>query len=152
MLAQKTRKSRYRSESELWDDDHLSQFQGHGSGFTTEIGEVVFVAFADFLDDAMYPQTFEQACDLTGGFVGEISAAQLLIGKTADEELALQQGAEQIGVLFREEIKALVTMLVLGPGFSQFVQFFHAHLGGRDGRDELEVTMISGGKRFLQSR
>jgi hypothetical protein len=30
---------------------------------------------------------------LTGRFVGEIDA-QLLIGKTADEELALQQGAK----------------------------------------------------------
>jgi hypothetical protein len=59
MLAQKTRKSRL-SESELWDDDHLSQFQSHGSDFTTKVGEVVFVAFADFLDDAMHPQTFEQ--------------------------------------------------------------------------------------------
>jgi hypothetical protein len=41
----------------------------------------------------MYTQTLEEASDLTGGFVGEVDA-QLLVGETADEELALQQGAE----------------------------------------------------------
>jgi len=152
MLAQKTRMSRERRESELWDHNHLSQFQGHGSGFTTEIGEVVFVAFADFLEDAMHAQTFKQTRHLAGGFVGEVLTAQLLIRETADKELALQQGAEQVGVLFREEIEALVTMLVLGPGFSQFVQFFDADLWCGDGRDELKVTPIGGEEQFLQSR
>jgi hypothetical protein len=64
----------------------------------------------------------------------------------------LQQGTEQIGVLFREEIKALVTMLVLGLGFGQFVQFFDADLRGGDGGDELEIALIGSRERFLQSR
>ena len=41
----------------------------------------------------MHTQTYEKACDLAGRFVEEIGA-QLLIGETADEELALYQGEE----------------------------------------------------------
>ena len=71
----------------------------------------------------MHPQPFEQARDLGCGFVGEVLAAQLLIGETANEELTLQQGAKQTGILFGEEIEALVTVLVFNFGFCQFVQF-----------------------------
>ena len=117
MLAQKTRKSRLwnRCKRQLRNDDHLTQLQSHGSGLATEVCEVVFVASADLFDDTMDPQAFEQTSNLTGGFVGKILAAQLLVGETADAKLALQQGTEQTGILFREEIEALVTVVVLMP-------------------------------------
>ena len=94
---------------------------------------------------------------MTSGFISEVFA-QLFVGETADEELALQpcllrgmqEGAKRTGVLFGEEIEALVTMLVLRLGFSQVVQFFHANLRGGDGRDELEVTVIGSGEQFAQ--
>ncbi len=99
----------------------------------------------------MHPQAFEQACYLTGRFAAKV-LPQLLVGETIDEELALQQGAKQNGVLFREEIEALVTMLVFNFGFSQFMQFFHADVRGGDGGDELEVALIGSSERFAQSR
>ena len=98
----------------------------------------------------MRAQAFEQACDLTGGFIGEVLSAQLLVGETTEAELALQQGAKQTGVLFGEEIEALVPVLVLRLGFSQVVQFCHANLWGGDGRDELEVTLIGRTEQFAQ--
>jgi hypothetical protein len=96
MHVQKARKLCQRASgiSEGGNNDHLSQLQGHSSGLAAEVGEVVFVAFADLFDYAMHTQTFEKACDLTGGFVREVFVAQLLIGEPADEELALQQGAK----------------------------------------------------------
>lgn len=95
MLVQKTRKlsQRVSGISEGGNNHHLAQLQAHGSGLASEIGEVVFVAFANLFDYAMHAQTFEKACNLTGRFVGEIGA-QLFVGETADEEFALQQGAK----------------------------------------------------------
>ena len=95
----------------------------------------------------MCAQADEEARHLAGRFVGKV-LPQLLVGKTTDEELALHQGTKQTGILFREEIEALVTAVILGLGFGQAVQFFYAHLRGSDGRDELEVTLISGGEQF----
>jgi len=77
---------------------------------------------------------------------------QLRVGETAEAELAVQQGAKQTGVLFCEEIEALVPMLVLRLGFCQFVQFCYADVRGGDGRDELEITVIGGGEGFAQRR
>ena len=135
MLVQKARKSRLsnRCKCQLWNDYHLTQLQGHGGRLMAEVGEVVFVTSANFLDHAMHAQAFEKACDLTGGFVSEVFVAQLLIGKTADEELALQQGAKQTGILFREEIEALVAVVVLSDSFSQLVKFFNTDLRSCDG-------------------
>jgi hypothetical protein len=92
MLVQKTRKLSCISEG--GNHDHLAQLQSHSSGLAPEVRQVVFVTFANFLDHAMHAQTFEQASDLRCGFVREVLDAQLLVGETADEELALQQGAE----------------------------------------------------------
>src|SRR5512139_428979 len=152
MLVQKTRKSGLgtRCKRQLWDDDYFTQHQGQSGGLASKVGEVVFVAVANLFDDAMYAQTFEQVRDLAGGFVWEVLAAQLLVGETTDAKLALQQGAEQTGILFREEIKALVTMLVFQFGFSQFVQFCYADFGGGDGGDEFEIAPIGSREHFLQ--
>ena len=98
MLVQKT--SKLSIVSDGGDHDHLAQLQSHGSGLAAEVGQVVFVAVAYFLDHAMDSQSFEQASDLRCGFVREVLGAQLLVGETTDEELALQQGAKQTGVLF----------------------------------------------------
>ena len=92
MLVQKARK--LSGISEGGDHDHLAQLQCHGSSLSPEVGQVVFVAFANFLDHAMHTQTFKKASDLRGGFIREILSAQLLVGETTDEELALQQGAK----------------------------------------------------------
>jgi len=98
MLAQKARK--LSGISEGGDHDHLAQLQSHGSGLASEVSQVVFVAFANFFNHAMHTQTFKQAGNLTSGFVREVLRAQLLVGETTDEELALQQGAKQTGILF----------------------------------------------------
>ena len=92
MLVQKARK--LSGISEGGEHDHLAQLHSHGSGLASEVGEVVFVVFANFFDHATHTQAFKKACDLTGGFVREVLGAQLLIGEATKEELALQQGAE----------------------------------------------------------
>ena len=92
MLVQKTRK--LSGISEGGDHYHLAQLQSHSSGLAPEVSQVVFVVFANFFDHAMHTKSFEKACDLTGGFVREVLGAQQLVGETADEELALQQGAK----------------------------------------------------------
>ena len=92
MLVQKARK--LSGISEGGDHDHLAQLQSHSSGLAPEISQVVFVAFANFFDHAVHTQAFEKASDLTGGFGREVLGAQLLVGETTYEELALQQGAK----------------------------------------------------------
>jgi len=92
MLVQKARK--LSGISEGGDHDHLAQLQSHRSGLAAEVSQVVFVAFANFLDHAMHAQTFKKTSDLRGGFIREILSAQLLVRETANEEFALQQGAK----------------------------------------------------------
>ena len=58
MLVQKTRKLSGKSEG--WDHNHLAQLQSHSRGLAPEIGQVVFVVFANFLDHAMYTQAFPE--------------------------------------------------------------------------------------------
>ena len=98
MLVQKARK--LSGISEGGDHNHLAQLQSYSSGLAPEVSQVVFVAFANFFDHAMHTQPFEEACDLTGGFVRKVLGAQLLVGEATNAELALQQGAEQKGILF----------------------------------------------------
>ncbi len=50
------------------------EIQDHGSRLATELGEVVFVSSADLFDHPMCSQAVEQAGDLAGGLVGEVSA------------------------------------------------------------------------------
>jgi len=80
-------------ESESRDHRHLTELKSHGNRLASELSEVIFIVFADLLDDAMDPQARQQACDLVGVPAWEV-AAQLPVGETADEELALQQGAK----------------------------------------------------------
>jgi len=93
-------------EVESRDHGHLTELESHGDRLASELSEVIFIAFANLLDDTMDPQTCQQACDLAGVLVWEV-AAQLLVGETADEELALQQGAEQTGISSEKRLKPL---------------------------------------------
>ena len=49
MLVQRTRKlsQRVSGVSEGGNNYHLTQLQGHSGGLTAEVGEVIFVAFAN---------------------------------------------------------------------------------------------------------
>jgi hypothetical protein len=62
MFAQKTRKlsQRVNSIGKGGDNHHLAQLQSHCSRLEAEVGEVVFVAFADLLDHTMHTQTFPE--------------------------------------------------------------------------------------------
>jgi hypothetical protein len=52
-------------EGKLRDDNHLTEFQSHHGHLTAKISEIVFVASTNLLDQAMNPQAFEQARDLS---------------------------------------------------------------------------------------
>ena len=106
--------------SKGWDDDHLSQLEGHGGDLTSKLSEIIFVASADTLDEAMNPEPFEQTSHLTTVLVAEM-LAQALVGEALDDEFAAEQGAKERGVLLSEEMEALVATLIHGLGFSYLV-------------------------------
>ena len=68
--------------------------------------------------------------------------AQSLVGETTDEELTAQQETKQRGVLFSEEIEALVATVVVNLGFSQLVKLLHADLWCLNVGNELEIAMV----------
>ena len=78
--------------SEGWNDNHFAQLESHDCCLATKGCEIVFVASANSLDEAMDAKPFEQTSHLTTVFAVEI-LAQRLVGEPLDDEFAAEQGA-----------------------------------------------------------
>ena len=78
--------------------------------------------------------------------------AQALVGETTDEEPAAQQETKERGVLFSEEIEALVATVVVDLGFGQLMKLVHTDLRCLDVGDELEIPLVGSLQQVLQGR
>ncbi len=58
------------TEAKLRDNDQFAQLHSGGDDLLSKPGQVVLVRAADFLDQPMQAQAFEQARDLGAGFAG----------------------------------------------------------------------------------
>ena len=126
---------------QVWNGDQFSEFERKGDNTTAKAGEMVAIAIVDLFDDAMNPQSFEQAGTLCLSQVLEL-LTQPLIGKTRDGVLATRQGAKKRGILLIEEIEALVASIVHDLSFGQTAQVVIAPIGCIELRDELEIALM----------
>ena len=77
---------------EFRDDHHLAQFKGKCDDLTAQLGEIVLVASAHLLDQAVDAQALEQAGDLAGVLVRVL--AQVSVSEAANGELTAQLRCE----------------------------------------------------------
>ena len=56
------------TEGKLRDNDQFAQLDSGGDDLLSKPGQVVLVRAADFLDQSVQAQAFEQARDVGGGF------------------------------------------------------------------------------------
>ena len=75
------------------NNNHFSQFESGGSHGSSEISEIISIACSSPFNNAMDPQAFEQAGDLTGIFVGQV-LAQHLVREAFEDKLTGEQEAK----------------------------------------------------------
>ena len=61
-------------QSQLGDDDELSQFESGCDNQLAELGQVVLVSVTNLFEDAVEAQAFEQSGHLAAVLVGQIAA------------------------------------------------------------------------------
>lgn len=97
--------------SEHWDEGHFAQLKRGGCDEAPERREVVFVAMAYFLDDAVFAQTSNDCGDLPCVLVGQMFA-QVGVLESTDHELAAQDNGEQLEIVAVEQVEAAVGAVV----------------------------------------
>ena len=61
-------------------------------GVSSEVGEVVLVGFADFSEEAMKAESFEEMRDLAGGFAEFL--AEVFVAQAGDDVFPPKEGLE----------------------------------------------------------
>src|SRR5713226_2347895 len=102
----------WEESGESWDHDEFAQLQSGEDNLLTSLGEVVLVGVADFFDQAMRVQPFEQARYMGARAVGQDSA-QARVAETADGPFAARQGEEEGDVSGIEQVEAAVAPILL---------------------------------------
>jgi len=121
----------------------VTQFEcGRDSG-GAEFGEVVLEGAADFLDEAMDAEAFEQVGDL-GLRKGGHRGAHVACAETADAELAASEGVKELEVVGVEEIEATVGTFVLADGRADLFDVTQSGGGIVDATEEVEVADAGG--------
>ena len=84
--------------SQRWDDIHFPQFESGGSDLASQSRQVILVCVCDFLNQSMFSQSLEQPRHLMSILAGQVST-KITIVKSADVELASNDGMEEINVI-----------------------------------------------------
>ena len=112
---------------------------------------MVLVGLADLLDQAMYPEAFEQARNLPAVEMRQ-EAAQRFVLQPTDVELAAQDGLKQGVIVGVEEVEAGIGTAFLGDGLGEFIQLVPPVARILEGGQELQVAPIGGFQQLAQSR
>jgi len=81
-----------KAASKQRDNGHFSKLQRGGGDSFAEGGEIVFVGSTDFFDESVFVEAFEEDGKLTS-CLGRQDDLKLAVGKTADVELSVEEGA-----------------------------------------------------------
>ena len=128
----------------------LLKFQCGSEDTTPEFGEVVFVAVADFFDQAMGTQAFEQVGRLRGRESLDM-CSQVPCTKTADGPFASKESEYDLQVLLQEKVEAAIGAVILFGGAGYFIAVFEARCGVIDIGDKGQITLIGGTHQLSQS-
>ena len=103
-----------------WQDDRFAEFEGGRNNPSANVGEVILVAVADFFDQAMRTQSFEQLRSLSGCERREVGT-QVAGAKAAGGPLAPCEGEEQVIVTLEQEVEAPVGTFCASGRLTDFV-------------------------------
>jgi hypothetical protein len=133
------------------DDGHFAELERCRCETASERGKVIPVAMLDFLDDAVFAQTANDAGSLSGGLVWKESL-QVGVAETADGEFTANDGAEHVEVIAQEEVETAVGTIVDAGRAGDLVQVFDAVGWVVDCGEELEVAAVSVAKDMGEFR
>jgi len=144
-------KSSDNNTSQRGYDVHLTQFQSCGSNSAPQSSQIVFVRITDFLDQAMFSQSFKKSGHLMPLFAFD-DLAQGFITETADVKFTADNSTEQFKVISIKEIESPVTAVILFERAGYFVQVSDSAGRVINGRDKLNVPAIGCFHQFDQHR
>ena len=137
--------------SQRGDDIHFAQFESHGSDLATQGCQVILVRVRDLLDQAMFAQSLEQPRYLMSVLAGQITT-DITILKSADVELPLDDGPEEIKVITIEKIEPTIAASLIYDGSGDFVQVPYAAAWILNGGDEVKIPAIGIRHHLQQDR
>jgi hypothetical protein len=133
------------------NDEHGSELQGCGYHFLSETSQVVPVRSLDSFNQPVHSKTLEDPGDLMPGFT-EQNGTKGTVLKSTDIELSPDNAFEQSQILTVKEVKPAITPLTIRYWLGDLLELFDAHGGIFDGRDEFQVTLVSGFQQFPEGR
>jgi len=133
------------------NDEHRSELQGCGYHFLSKASQVVPVSFLDSFNQPVHSKTLEDPGDLMCGFTKQNGTKGTVL-KSTDVELSPGDAFEQSQILTVKEVKPAITPLSIRYGLGDLLELFDSHGRIFDGRDEFEVTLVSGFHQFPQGR
>ena len=128
----------------------LFEFQCGSQDASAEFGEVVFVAVADFFDQAMGTQAFEQVGRLRGRESLDM-CSQVPRPKAADGPFASKESDNDLQVLSHEKVEAAIGAVIVFGRAGYFIAVFEAGCGVIDIGDKGQVALIGGTHQLSQS-
>jgi hypothetical protein len=139
------------AEGQLGDDDEFPQFQSSGHDILAELGQVVLLRAAHFLDETVDPRALQEPGYLPAVLVRQM-APQRLVLQPAEVELTAHHCTEQRVVAGIEQIESRIGTILVLDGAGQFVKFVPPGARIGDGGKELQVPAIGGFQQFPQGR
>jgi hypothetical protein len=133
------------------NDKHFPELQGGGDCSSAELGEIVFVLFADLLDQTMLSEALEHPGGLPGCFPFKASA-QVAVLKSADVEFTTDDGQKEVQVIAVEEVEASIAAFLVLCRPRNLFQVFQRRGGVVNPRDELEIATVAGPHQISQNR
>ena len=111
--------------SQQRDNTHLFEFECHRRNTLSQSRQVVLIAPARLLDQAVFSQAFQKTRDLPLVFAGKIRS-QVGVAETANAELAAQKRAKELCVVAVEEIEPRPTTPGVPDRTRDFIEIFLA--------------------------
>ena len=90
------------------------EFEGGDQSPLAQGGDVVFVGVADFSDESVQSQSFQEAADLSALFPGEYPLEQS-VAQSADVIFSAQNGQQDAQVAGGEEVEPAIAAVLFVP-------------------------------------
>lgn len=117
------------------------EFETERHDLLAEGGEIVLVGLADLLDQAVDPEAFQQAGNLSTGLAFQ-ATSQISALEAANVELATEKGLEQFLVVLVKEVEAAVGAAVFFQGARDLVELIGPRGIVVEGGEEFQVATI----------
>ena len=130
------------------DDGDFSDTHGGGDDLLTEFGDVVLEGAADFLEQAMLPESTNGSGQLCACPVRQLFA-ELPVGDPANEVLAAHDSEDQVEIGREEEVDAAIgSASVILNRTADAIQVATTGRVVFQGREEIQVAAIGRGEDF----